>query len=518
MSMLSDCNFGPAPPYPAPFNMARYVLAQGALGPDLIALRVLSEAGGTEMSYAALIGAVQGVATGLRASGLTPGARVLMRLGNTPDFPIAYLGCIAAGLVAIATSSQLTVHEITKMAQLVQPAAILQDPELSAPKGADAASFGLDELRHWQAQAAPDDGFAYDMGDPNRPAYIVFTSGTSGTPRAVVHAHRAIWARRMMHEGWYGLKATDRLLHAGAFNWTFTLGTGLMDPWTLGATALIPEAGTPTHALARLMAREEASIFAAAPGVLRKMLQSDMPALPALRHVLSAGEKLPEATRAAWGSATGTEVFEAFGMSECSTFISANPAAQAPKGSLGRPQQGRRVAILGEDGRPVQLGTRGQIAVHRTDPGLMLGYLAADGTGLAPAEDPASDWFVTGDMGVMQESYAVTYHGRDDDMMNAGGFRVSPLEVEAAFGSIPELRQVAATEVEIKDGVHVIALWYASAAPIAKDVFEALATARLARYKRPRVYMHRCALPVSANGKLLRRALRAEYEEHHGQT
>ena len=82
----------------------------------------------------------------------------------------------------------------------------------------------------------------FDMGDPDRLAYIIYTSGTSGVPRGVCHAHRAIWARQMMMQGWYGLRPEDRLLHAGAFNWTYTLGTGLMDPWTMGATALIPEA------------------------------------------------------------------------------------------------------------------------------------------------------------------------------------------------------------------------------------------------------------------------------------
>ena len=66
---------------------------------------------------------------------------------------------------------------------------------------------------------------------------------TSGRPRAVIHAHRAIWARRLMWDGWYGLRPDDRLLHAGAFNWTYTLGTGLLDPWSIGATALIPGKG-----------------------------------------------------------------------------------------------------------------------------------------------------------------------------------------------------------------------------------------------------------------------------------
>ena len=72
-------------------------------------------------------------------------------------------------------------------------------------------------------------GATYQMGDKDRLAYLVFTSGTSGRPKAVMHAHRAVWARQMMINDWYDLRENDRLLHAGAFNWTYTLGTGLLD-------------------------------------------------------------------------------------------------------------------------------------------------------------------------------------------------------------------------------------------------------------------------------------------------
>lgn len=108
----------------------------------------------------------------------------------------------------------------------------------------------------------------YAMGEPDRPAYIIYTSGTSGHPRAVVHAHRTVWARRMMWEGWYGLLEQDRVLHAGAFNWTYTLGTGLLDPWARGATALIPGHGVASEALGLLLKQHDATIFAAAPGGL----------------------------------------------------------------------------------------------------------------------------------------------------------------------------------------------------------------------------------------------------------
>jgi acyl-coenzyme A synthetase/AMP-(fatty) acid ligase len=156
---------------------------------------------------------------------------------------------------------------------------------------------------------------SYHMGDPERLAYVVYTSGTSGKPRAVAHAHRAIWARQMMFEGWYGLRQDDRLLHAGAFNWTYTMGTGLMDPWTIGATALIPAAGTASETLPTLLAANKATIFAAAPGVYRQLLKGTLHLeLPSLRHGLSAGEKLPASTLSAWTNATDTPIFEAYGM------------------------------------------------------------------------------------------------------------------------------------------------------------------------------------------------------------
>jgi len=180
----------------------------------------------------------------------------------------------------------------------------------------------------------------YAMGEPDRPAYIIYTSGTSGHPRAVVHAHRTVWARRMMWEGWYGLLEQDRVLHAGAFNWTYTLGAGLLDPWARGATALIPGHGVASEVLGLLLKQHDATIFAAAPGLYGRLLRTELPRLERLRHGLSAGEKLPEATRSAWEKATGTPIHEAFGMSECSTFISGSPSGPVPRGTLGHPQRG----------------------------------------------------------------------------------------------------------------------------------------------------------------------------------
>ncbi len=501
--MLSVDAPGPAlPPPPQDFNLAACVLAAGA--EEKVALSILGPEGDAYWSYGALRRAVFGIAGGLTSMGLTPGARVLLRLGNTAEFPLAFLGAIAAGLVPVATSSQLTEHEITPMAETVSPALIVAGegvalPRIACPVLSEAELHGL----------AEHDPMAPVLGSPDRPAYAIFTSGTSGRSRAVLHAHRAIWARRMMWDGWEGLTPDDRLLHAGAFNWTYTLGTGLMDPWTRGATALVPAPGTPARALPGLLATHDATIFAAVPGLYRQILRMELPHKPHLRHGLTAGEKLPESLRAAWRAATGTPLHEAFGMSECSTFLSGAPRRSAPEGTLGYAQPGRRIAILGDDGAPVARGTTGTLAIARDDPGLMLGYLEG-GVPVLPGD---GDWFHTGDSAEMGADGAITYHGRSDDIMNAGGFRVSPIEVEAAMAAHPGVVEAACVELRVTADATIIACAFvARGAPPTPEALSAHAHERLAHYKCPRLFVAVEALPRGTNNKLLRREIRAGLE------
>lgn len=486
--------------------MAAYVLGQADVTPEKIALRVVGGATRESWTYATLAQAIHGTAYGLREMGLQPGDRVLMRLGNTPDFPIVFLAAILIGVVPTPTSSQLTETEVTKIARETQPRLVVTAEGIARPAG-DLPEITDSALRSFRSLPS----VAPALGDPNRAAYIVYTSGTSGKPRPVVHAHRAIWARRMMWDGWYGLRGDDVLLHAGAFNWTYTLGTGLMDPWAIGATALITADGLAAEAIPALLATYQATIFAAAPGVYRRVLRHDLPAMPALRHGLSAGEKLPQVTAALWEDRTATPIFEAYGMSECSTFISTCPGRRST--ALGWPQPGRAIALIGSDG-PVPNGEVGVIGVHKDDPGLMIGYLDA------PEETAAKfagDWFLTGDMGRQGPDGAIHYEGRSDDMMNAGGYRVSPIEVEDALALHPAITEVAACEIRIKADTSIIAAFYVTADVLDEAELNEFAATRLARYKRPRTFIRIDHLPRGANNKILRRQLRQDWETAHGQ-
>ncbi|TAG16513.1 MAG: benzoate--CoA ligase, partial [Rhodobacterales bacterium] len=224
--------------------------------------------------------------------------------------------------------------------------------------------------------------------------------------------------------------------------------------------------------------------------------------LPHLRHALSAGEALPPPLRADWRHLTGTDVHEALGMSELSTYISGSPHRPAPPGSAGYVQPGRLVACLDDHGDPVPHDTPGELAVSTADPGFMRGYL-----GKAPPQGP---WFRTGDMVSIAADGAVTHLGRRDDLLNAGGYRVSPLEIEAAFHDL--LPACAAAEVEVAPGTKIIALFHEAPCRIDTATLHQRAEITLARWKQPRHYQMVDALPRNANGKLIRRALATLYK------
>ncbi len=204
----------------------------------------------------------------------------------------------------------------------------------------------------------------------------------------------------------------------------------------------------------------------------------------------------------------GTELYEALGMSECSTYISSAPSVPVRPGSPGKPQSGRCVVALAIDGgeEPLRAGEIGLLAVHRSDPGLMLGYWNR------PEEETLvyrGDWFVGGDLASFDADGYMTYHGRNDDLMNAMGYRVSPLEVEQCLSEYPAVAEVAVTELAVREDVKVIAAFVVPKDPDDTDAAPLLAFAheRLAAYKCPREVIFTNALPRTANGKILRRKL-----------
>ena len=501
---------------PQAFNMAAYVIGRAARAtPEKIALLVYADAEAAEpgetWTYRDVETATLRIAAGLRDRGLAPGYRLLIRLDNTSAYALVFFGAIAAGLVPLATSTHLSEDEAAFLAADSGARAVALADHLPRPLAAGIDIITAEDVARMLREVEPSGGYAATRADD--PAYMVYTSGTTASPKGVLHAQRAAWGRRPMYQGWYGIGAADRMLHAGAFNWTFTLGTGLTDPWANGATSIIYTGEKDPALWPRLIAKTGATLFAAVPGVYRQMLKyasaSDIGALGSLRHGLTAGETPPPGLFDTWRAASGRDLHEALGMSEISTYISTSPSIPRRAGSIGRPQAGRCVAILPEDSgeTPLPSGETGLLAVHRSDPGLMLGYWQRPDE---EAEVMRGDWFVGGDLASMDADGYVTHHGRANDIMKALGYRVAPQEVEAVLARFPDVAEVACAERTVRDGVSVIAAYIVArdaSQPPDANALMAFAAEHLAPYKCPREIVFVSSLARTANGKVLRRAL-----------
>ncbi len=512
--MSLDFNYRAGLP-PQRFNMARYCLGAAAANPDKPALLVVHHAGALDFetwSYAVLEAAILRTACFFRSThSLQPQDRVAIRLRNRTPYALAFFGAIAAGLVPIPISPDLTERELSFVLADSEAAALVLDDSL--PHGAfDPGLAILPEAALVRAAGSgPASSYADTAADD--PAFLIYTSGTTAAPKGVLHAHRSAWGRRPMYQGWYGIAPADRLMHAGSFNWTYTLGTGLADPLANGATAIVYTGEKDPALWPRLMRDHHVSMFAAVPGVYRQMLKyGDLTsgALPALRHGLTAGETLTGAVAGEWRERTGTPLYEALGQSELSTYISSSPDTPPRPGKIGRPQPGRSVAILDYEGgaEPLPASAGGLIAVHRSDPGMMLGYWRRPEE---EAEVFRGEWFIGGDAGTMDADGYVAHLGRHNDLMNAGGFRVSPAEVEQELARHPAVAEVAAAEVAVREGVSIIAAFVVPRGGAPGDLAAALASfagTTLAAYKRPKEYIFVEALPKTPNGKVKRSELK----------
>ena len=523
MAALTTSLFNEGTPEPCPhvFNAAAYCLSNSAQAhPDKTALIVVSDPLSLEpaerWSFAQLDDAVRRLAAGLKHMGLQPGDRVMLRLGNHSSFPLIFFATLAVGGIAVPTSSQLTKREARLIADDCGARFICTSADLKLDDAiVDCTQLLDDDIRDLMGC---EDLAEYAPTHADDPAYIVYTSGATSAPKGVLHAHRAVWARRMMFDGWYGLSETDRMLHAGAFNWTYTLGAGLMDPWAVGACTIIYNGEKDPGVWPRLADKHQASLFAAVPSLYRQMLKyadSIGEGFAHLRHGLTAGEKLSESVRENWHRVTAKPLFEALGMSECSTYASSSPSVAVKPGFTGRPQKGRRVAILSfDDGssETVALSEPGLLALHKDDPGLMQGYWNQDAQTRAAFR---GDWFLTGDLALLDEDGYLKYLGRADDLMNAQGYRVSPQDIEDVLVHHPGVHECACAEIRVRENLSIIGAFivaHAGAQVNAQDL-TAFAAERLAAYKVPKQFIIVEALPHSTTGKVLRRELPALFEK-----
>lgn len=487
------------------------------------------ELGTSEISFDDLSKQTHQFAQLLRDQQIAEGERVLIRLPNCLDYPIAFLGAMKRGAISVPTSTLLTVEEVLYLAQDSAAQVLVIDkrmwtelgehvskcPELrlvllSGPGDIGATPSGLQVRDLADSLTAITDWAPACQTRADDPAYLVYTSGTTGYPKGVLHAHRALIGRTPASEYWFDFAddQQDRILHSGKFNWTYVLGSGLMDPLYLGKTVIVHEGKNDATLWPRLIAKHSATIFIGVPTIYRQILQKtnfSQNDVPSLRHCMSAGEHLSDEVLSLWRQRFDMDIYEAVGMSEFSYYLCETKSRPIRPGSAGFPQPGHAIQLLDPDTlQPVANGEEGMICVPEHDPGLFLFYWNLPEE---TAKLKRDGWFLTGDFARFDDDGYVWFLGRKDDIIKSFGYRVSPYEIERVLKSHPAVSDCAAVGETIeKDKVLVVAyvLLQDSASVTADELFN-FGQQHLATYKAPKVIYVARDFPRTKNGKILRR-------------
>ena len=246
------------------------------------------------------------------------------------------------------------------------------------------------------------------------------------------------------------------------------------------------------------------------PGIYRRLL--DSPPFKKggwgkfLRVCLSAGEKLPEEVRERFREKTGITIREGLGMTEHSVYLVQGVNEPVVPGSCGKPLPGTKITILRDDLTECAPGETGVIASHRSCEGLMLGYHGSDG-----GENFHGEWFVSDDLAHKDEAGNFFFVGRRDDVITAGGYRVSPMEVEAVLNTHPAVEESAVVGREIEPGKTIVVaavVCRGGVSPPSKEDLMRHASRHLAKYKIPREVVFTDRLPKTESGKIKRKELR----------
>lgn len=529
---------------PAHFNIAQACVSQHVSDGkgDNLALIIEDHVQGTiELSYRSLEEQSARLATVFEQQGLSQGERVLIRLPNSTHYPVSFFGCLRYGAIAVPTSTLLAASEVAYLAKdsgakiliaaksmWAELSEIVTNQDSNAdlqlesiylagpgemPKTPEDSSIALYDLDQLIAEATPN--YKVVESGPHDPAYLVYTSGTTGYPKGVLHAHRALIGRLPASKFWFDFREGDRIMHSGKFNWTYVLGSALMDPLFHGHTVIVHEGPNDANTWPNLIKKHDCTIFIGVPTIYRQIIQKTNFAgkdVPSLRHCMSAGEHLSDEMLLAWRDRFAMDVYEAIGMSEFSYYISQHKGAPIKPGAAGFPQPGHQVQLLDGEGKPAEVNEEGMIAIPENDPGLFLSYWQLP----EETEKARHDgYFFTGDYARIDEEGYVWFLGRKDDIINTFGYRVSPHEIERVIKTHDAVADcVALGETIGKDKTLVaICVITAPGQTVDEQTLLEFGQQNLAKYKAPKIVHFYDDFPRTKNGKVLRKELTAQIQQ-----
>jgi 3-hydroxybenzoate/4-hydroxybenzoate---CoA ligase len=502
-------------------NAVEYCLLHGlkVSGPEHPALL----SAGETLSYGALVTRVSQYAAGLREAGVKPLDRVGMLMLDTPDLVALHQAAMAMGAIAVAMSSRASPDELRQIVSIVRPAVLVIDAEFSeVAAGAIAAAspktrlFSRDgELAAWKKKpAAP---LTPEWREPSDPAFWVMTSGTTGTPKAVEHHHRNVGISADYYAEVLGCTNQDRLFATSRFHFAYAIGN-MFAALRMGAGNVLLERWATEKSVAETVERFAPTILLSVPAVYHRLLEAGLPQTPpfrALRHYVSAGERMPPQIWNAWEKSSGHPILDGLGCSELVYMVIGNGVGRRRPGSSGYAMPGVELRIVGEDGAVIDApDTSGRLEVRM--PSVCEGYRSSgnlDGPPERPAERFKPDgWFSTGDEYVRDADGFYHHRGRTGDILRVSGLWVSPSEIEDALAGISSIVESAAVLGENEIGLAEIVLYVVPASRA--NGSEAIKAARerlaevLPRYKQPRRFEAIAELPRTATGKVRRHKLR----------
>ncbi len=514
---------------PSRFNFGADVVDRWAADPDKLAL-IWCDRDGAEARYtfAEIAALSDRLANVLAAEGIEKGDRVVIMLPRIPAWYIAMVGTLKLGAVVVPCIDMLTEGDLAyRIRHAGAKGIVTTTANVEKAAGADGlvARIAVGGASGWADYDAAMDAASADVQCAavglEDPAAIYFTSGTTGDPKGVTHASRALYVWRAQAQYWLDLGPDDRMWCTADTGWSKAGTSMLFGPWSMGAAVLLYDGPfEPAERLA-LLARHRITVFCAAATELRRLIYEDVAAhdLSALRHTVSAGEMLNPEVANKWSALTGRPTHEGYGQTETLMSVHNYPATPLRPGSMGLPLPGYTVAVLDGAGQALSAGDVGTLAVKLPNPNFMLGYWGEPERAAAQiVENAKGRWWLTGDTAQIDADGYVFFHGRADDIISSAGYRIGPGEVENAMLEHAAVRECAAVASPDPDRGEVVKVFVVLAdGHAASDALVRELQDHCKRLTAPYKYPRRIAfvddLPKNAAGKILRAVLkRREYE------
>jgi acyl-CoA synthetase (AMP-forming)/AMP-acid ligase II len=477
----------------------------------------LAEPGGPSLTYAALRASVDAVARGLRARGIARGATVALAMPNGLGVVVAFLGIARAGCVAAPLNPAYTQDEFTFYLEDIGPSLVLVPPG-----GAPLARGAAEALRIPVGDVTVAAGGAVSVADhlsndpleepaPNDVALFLHTSGTTSRPKGVPLRHENLCANAQNMARWYSLTDADVSLCVMPLFHIHGLVFSTLAFLSVGGQVVVPEKFS-ASAFWPTVAAYRATVVSAVPTIYRTLLlRADDDKAPTgtghtLRFLRSSSAALPAAEFHKLEARFGVPVIEAYSMTEASHQMCANPLdGERRAGSVGVGAH-VEVAILDDDGNVLGPDQEGEVSVRGRN--VMHGY---HNNPAANAAAFSNGWFRTGDRGKKSADGYVTLVGRLKELINRGGEKISPVEIDEILAGHPGVIEVVTFAMpDEKYGEEVAAAVVLHPGTTTEELAEHV-RARLSPFKVPKRFFVTDAIPKTATGKVQRRIVAAAF-------